>query len=125
MTDEQIPSLIASNDAGHILSSDITTDARMIIESCQKSAYQAINISLVQRNWLLGRRISSELLGREDSYGKKIIKKLSETLRLEYGNSFSTRNLYSYVQFYNLFPDILNSLSSQSSIVSCALPRPT
>lgn len=115
---EQVHSPVTSIPAVFTLSSDITADACAIIESCQRSAYQAINIALVQRNWLLGRRISNELLGREDSYGKKVIKKLSEALRLEYGNSFSARNLYSYVQFYNLFPDILNSLSSQSPMVS-------
>ena len=118
LENEQIHSSVTSIDAILIPSSNITADACAIIESCQKSAYQAINIALVQRNWLLGRRINNELLGREDSYGKKVVKKLSEALRSEYGNSFSERNLYSYVQFYNLFPNILNSLSSQSSMVS-------
>lgn len=118
LKNKQNLSSIDSIDADLVSSSDITADARTIIESCQRSAYRAINISLIRRNWLLGRRISDELLGMEDSYGKGVVKKLSETLSHEYGNSFSARNLYSYVRFYNLFPDILNSLSSQSPIVS-------
>lgn len=129
MTDESFPKELKSKDeqthppftstvANLAQSPDIAADARAIIESCQKSAYQAINISLIQRNWLLGRRISNELLGKENNYGKRIISKLSEELRREYGNGFSTRNLYSYIQFYNLFPDILNSLSSQSSVTT-------
>lgn len=108
----------APDDADLISSSDITADARAIIETCQRSAHQAVNIALVRRNWLLGRRISNELVGREESYGKGVMKNLSETLKSEYGSSFSVRNLYSYVQFYNLFPNILNSLSSHSPIVS-------
>ena len=41
---------------------DILKDMCGIIESSQKAAYQAVNIALVQRNWLLGYRIASEEL---------------------------------------------------------------
>ena len=53
-----------------------------IIESAQKAAYQAVNIALVQRNWLLGYRIASEeLQGNERAgYGTELIKKLSKEL---------------------------------------------
>ena len=37
---------------------DILNDMCGIIESSQKAAYQAVNIALVQRNWLLGYRIA-------------------------------------------------------------------
>ena len=37
-----------------------------IIESSQKSAYQAVNTLLVQRNWLIGYRIAEEELGGEE-----------------------------------------------------------
>lgn len=33
---------------------DILKDMCWIIESSQKAAYQAVNTTLVQRNWLLG-----------------------------------------------------------------------
>lgn len=100
------------------LTSDITADAKQIIDSCQKMAYQAINVALVQRNWLLGKRITEELIGKEESYGKGLMKKLSLDLTTGYGDGFSVRNLYSYSKFYKTFPDILNSLSSQSPILS-------
>ncbi len=39
---------------------DILKDMCGIIESSQKAAHQAVNVTLVQRNWLLGYRIASE-----------------------------------------------------------------
>ena len=39
---------------------DIMNDMRKIIEGSQKTAHQAVNTILVQRNWLIGYRIASE-----------------------------------------------------------------
>ena len=39
---------------------NILDDMCGIIESSQKAAYQAVNIALVQRNWLIGYRIAEE-----------------------------------------------------------------
>ena len=39
---------------------DILTDMRGIIDSAQKAAFQAVNIALVQRNWLIGYRIAGK-----------------------------------------------------------------
>ena len=57
---------------------DILNDMCKIIESSQKAAYTAVNIALVQRNWLLGYRIASEeLKGNERAeYGMELIKRL-------------------------------------------------
>ena len=41
-------------------SDDLLGDIQGIIEDARYQAYQAVNISLVQRNWLLGYRISQE-----------------------------------------------------------------
>lgn len=41
---------------------DIVADMRYIIEASQKAAYQAVNIALVYRNWLIGQRIADEIL---------------------------------------------------------------
>lgn len=45
---------------------DILKDMCGIIESSQKAAYQAVNIALVQRNWLIGYRIAEEEFGGEE-----------------------------------------------------------
>ena len=34
---------------------DLLQDVRNIIDGARVSAYQAVNITLVQRNWLMGR----------------------------------------------------------------------
>lgn len=39
---------------------DILNDMCGIIESSQKAAYQAVNTTLIQRNWLLGYQIAGQ-----------------------------------------------------------------
>ena len=99
---------------------DILTDMRGIIDSAQKAAYQAVNIALVQRNWLLGYRISEELLGGEDraEYGANVIKQLSKQLTDIYGKGFTKTNLYSFYSFYKSFPEIFHSLSGKSELLT-------
>ena len=40
----------------------LLTDACLIIEQAQTSAYRAVNETLIMRNWLLGMRINTEIL---------------------------------------------------------------
>mgnify|MGYP006349331043 CR=1 FL=1 len=95
---------------------DILHDMREIIERTRNSAYQAVNLALIQRNWLMGYRIAEEELGGEDraEYGAKLIKNLSETLSAEYGKGFDYSSLYKYARFYKSFPRILDSSSPKS-----------
>lgn len=83
---------------------DILQDLRNIIEGARVSAYQAVNLTLVQRNWLIGRRIAEEELrgGDRAQYGLKIIKTLSRELTAEHGKGFTKTNLYSFYQFYKI-----------------------
>ena len=100
-------------------SSDILADARTIIDSARAAARRAVNVTLVMRNWLLGRRIAEEELqgkGRAD-YGKQIVAMLSKELSSAYGKGFGKQELYKYVQFYNLFPEIVDSVSRQSRLL--------
>nr|WP_306768375.1 PDDEXK nuclease domain-containing protein [Agathobacter rectalis] len=95
---------------------DILNDMCGIIESSQKAAYQAVNIALVQRNWLLGYRIASEeMQGNERAkYGTELIKKLSKELTQNYGKGFDYSSLYKFVRFYKEFPEILDSVNPKS-----------
>ncbi len=111
-SDEPLQPILKEN------SDDIGRDACQIIESCRAEAYRSVNAQLIRRNWLLGKRLSDELLDADEIYGKRIMKDLSSKLRREYGDGFSERNLYSYLQFYRTYPDILNSMSSKSCQVS-------
>lgn len=106
-----------ANEIEYKKTENLLEDAKVIIESAQKFAYSAINFAIIQRNWLLGKRIAEENLHGEKraSYGKQVIKKLSKELTDLYGKGFDASNLYKYFDFYQTFPNLdtlrLNSLS--------------
>lgn len=91
-------------------------DVKHIIETERNHAYTAINITLVRRNWHLGRRIQEEVLhgSQRADYGSKVINRLSQDLTAMYGPGFDFSSLYKYVHFYEYFPTILDSLSPKS-----------
>lgn len=95
---------------------DILKDVRNIIDIARESAYQAVNIALVRRNWLLGKRISEEELKNDNraEYGMEVIKRLSKALTDEYGKGFAKSNLYSFYSFYKTFPEIFQTPSGKS-----------
>ena len=87
---------------------DILSDVRSIIESAQAVAHHSINIALLQRNWLLGKRIVEEELQGKDraEYGASIIKNLSKELTDIYGKRFTKSNLYkTFILSINRFTD--------------------
>ena len=104
----------------YVNSNDLLSDAKVIIESAQKTAFAAVNVALVNRNWLLGKRIAEEELKGEGraEYGAEIIKNLAKNLTKTYGKGFTQRNLYNCEKFYEMYPEILQSLTAKS-ILSC------
>ena len=104
---------------GYTPTNDLLNDAKQIIEVSQKAAYRAVNLALVQRNWLLGYRIAQEELKGEDrsEYGKGIIKNLADELTAVYGKGFDFGSLYKYCRFYKLYPEILDSVSPKSRML--------
>ena len=101
---------------GYTKTEDILQDMREIIDIARDSAYQAVNIALVRRNWLLGKRIADEEMNGEEraEYGLEVIKKLAKELTDFYGKGFTKTNLYSFYQFYKMFPNIFHSVSGKS-----------
>ena len=95
---------------------DVLKDMCGIIESSREMAHKAVNIALVQRNWLLGYRIASEEMQGEEraEYGAELMKKLSRELTRNYGKGFDYSSLYKFVRFYKEFPRILDSVSPKS-----------
>ena len=83
-------------------------DVKQIVEQGRKIAYQAVDHSMVDTYWKIGRRIvEEEQQGQHRAeYGKQIIKMLSEELTREYGSGFSQRYLAYFRQFYLMIPDI-------------------
>lgn len=99
------------------VSDDIGADAKRIIEDSQKAAHSAVNVALVARNWLLGKRIADEILRGSDSaeYGANIVVSLAKRLTREYGRGFSKTNLYQFLGFYRAFPNIFQTASGKST----------
>uniref|UniRef100_UPI004024D4C7 PDDEXK nuclease domain-containing protein n=1 Tax=Gemmiger formicilis TaxID=745368 RepID=UPI004024D4C7 len=104
---------------GYTPTNDLLNDAKQIIEVSQKAAYRAVNLALVQRNWLLGYRIAQEELKGEgrSEYGTAVIRKLAKELTAEYGKGFDYSSLYKYFRFYKLYPEIVDSVSPQSGVL--------
>ena len=95
---------------------DLVGDVSSIIESSQNLAFRSVNVILVLRNWLLGKRIHDEEMKGADraEYGKEIMKNLSESLSAKFGKGYTKRSLYKFQQFYKYFPDILRSVTAKS-----------
>lgn len=99
---------------------NLLNDMQNIIDTSQQVARQAVNVALIQRNWLLGYRIAEEILGGEEraDYGTGVVKKLSKELTDIYGKGFTKTNLYSFYSFYKCFPQIFHSVSGKSNLLS-------
>lgn len=114
---ENKPANIGQNSvmANFVKTDDILKDMCGIIESSQKAAYNAVNTTLVQRNWLIGYRIAEEELQGENraEYGANVIKKLAKELTAEYGKGYTKSNLYSFYSFYKTYPEIFQTPSGK------------
>ena len=93
----------------------LAADLGSIIEQAKSVACRAVDVALVYRNWLLGKRIAEEELrgaGRAE-YGKAQLAALADELTDKYGPGFDFGSLYKYLAFFKRFK-ILDSLSPKS-----------
>ncbi|MCQ2204427.1 MAG: DUF1016 N-terminal domain-containing protein [Bacteroidales bacterium] len=107
-----------------VLDGELYKDACVIIDEARQFAYRAVNVALTLRNWKLGERITREHLdddGRAE-YGKHVIEQLAAALTKKYGKGFDRRDLYTYIKFYQLFPQIVDAVSRQSGKVDAVSP---
>ena len=112
------PNGITLHDAKLFSQEGLLKDSCIIIEQSKQSAYQAVNETLIKRNWLLGMRIQHEVLKEQRAeYGEQVIKKLAADLVKRYGRGFSKSNLYLFVSFYVSHPDFFQSLTGKSKVV--------
>ena len=102
----------------YVKTASVFEDACNIIETAQKVAYSAVDLTLVHRNWLLGKRIADEELNGESraEYGAEVIKKLSKDLNAQYGRGYTKTNLYNFYSFYKMYPEIFHSESGKSNV---------
>ena len=103
-------------------SSDIVADVAEIVSQSRCLAYAAVDVVLLQRNWLIGKRIAEEELqdSRKENYGLEIIETLSKELSKEFGKRFDKVNLYYYLRFFKaiqiFFTQRVNNLSPAGAI---------
>ena len=121
MSDTKPENILITSEAISLVqyrnSGDVFSDIKSIIEVSRKQAYRFVDLILLRRNWLMGKRIAEEELingNRADNYGLEIIRKLSAALTAEYGKGFTKTNLYNYYRFYKTFPDIFHTACGNS-----------
>lgn len=94
------------------------SDLKKIIDSSRENVARTVNSEITLLYWKIGERINTEILQEKRAeYGQFIIKEIAQRLTLEYGNSFSEKNLRRMIQFSSIFPDftIVSTLSRQLS----------
>jgi DUF1016 N-terminal domain len=81
-------------------------EIRTLIEEARRQTAVAVNIGLTLLYWRIGRRIHHEVLGSERAaYGEQIVVTLSRQLVVDYGRSYSEKNLRRMVQFAEAFSE--------------------
>ncbi len=88
---------------------------RQIDKHMTAQAGRAININLTLRNWLIGFHIAEyELRGADRAnYGDRLLTDLARQLTNQKVSNCSRRQLYRYLRFYRLYPQIVGTLSPQ------------
>lgn len=93
---------------------DIYSEIKETLLSSRNQAYAAVNFTMVQAYWQIGRIIVEHEQGgnmRAD-YGKSVLQELSARLTEDFGKGFSVRTLQQMKKFYVMFPNT-NALRSQ------------
>ena len=94
----QNPIAPVPSDEDHVYAS-----VRNTLEHARSHVERAINSTMVEAYWEIGRQIS-EATGDRAEYGKHLIEYLSERLSAEYGRGFDRTNLRNMRSFYRAFP---------------------
>jgi hypothetical protein len=81
---------------------------KTVLETARNTAYRAVNFTMVQAYWHIGRLIvEEEQKGkRRAEYGKYLIKELSQRLNQDFGKGFDRSNIWHMRKFYLAFPII-------------------
>jgi len=90
------------------ISKTYITEIKQILKDARDKAYTAVNYSMVEAYWLIGKRIVEEIQqgGNRANYGEQVIKNISKALTAEFGKGFSERSVWQYRQFYQTFPKL-------------------
>jgi hypothetical protein len=111
--------LAASGDFDSLVSSIVH-----IHRQTQDFATKAVNVTLTLRNWLIGRQIEVYERNGADraTYGDKLMDILAKRLVKQGWERCDRRELYRFRQFYLIYPEIVESLTPQSTLSLELLP---
>ena len=86
---------------------DLYQSIRDVLVGARTRARQAVNTTMVQTYWQIGRLIVEDEQGgeRRADYGKAVLRDLSRRLQAEFGDGFGQANLRNFRQFYLSFAD--------------------
>ena len=100
---------MSSHKFGDMAFTELLKRIRGIWESARLQATRSVNSSLVQANWLIGRRIVEAEQGGKAraNYNRRLLKSLSDALNKEYGSGFSVSALQYMRAFYLGYPALL------------------
>lgn len=86
----------------------LVIDLKTIVSKAKNNAFAAVNYSLVERNWRIGKRIVEEEQNgaARAEYGKHIIEVASAALTEEFGKGFSETNIINFKKFFLLFKEL-------------------
>ena len=95
--------------------SSLAEDIRQIDVKLADRAARAVNVSLTLRNWLIGCYIAEyELRGADRAvYGDKLLASLARELSERNVSNCNRRQLYEYLRFYRIYPQIVQTVSAQ------------
>ena len=85
---------------------------RQIHEDMATQASRAVNVSLTLRNWFIGRYIAEYEINGADraAYGESVLSELAAQLKNI--SNCNRRQLYRYLRFYRVYPQIVGTLSA-------------
>ncbi|MBN2782953.1 MAG: DUF1016 family protein [Campylobacterales bacterium] len=90
---------------GGLINTNLIKELKILIQTSKNSVLQAVNTTMVQTYWQIGKTIvDDEQKGEARAeYGKGQLKQISDELTKEFGKGFDTRNLRNMRQFYLAF----------------------
>ena len=76
-----------------------------ILRTARTKAYRAVNFTMVEAYWNVGRKIAEEEQQGEAtaSYGEALMRNLSARLTIDVGKGFNVSNVFAFRQFYLSF----------------------
>ena len=76
---------------------------RTVLATARQKAYTAVNSTMVEAYWDIGRQIMEAQEGQRAEYGTGLIKYLAERLTKEFGKGFDESSLRRMRQFFQVF----------------------